>query len=243
MDAKQAADKIRKLLALSSSDNVGEASNALLMARKLMAQFKLSEKDVEESKPCKLNRMTYNELTYSGLRNIWMPLLANVIATNHCCGVVAIHGERSTVHKICFIGLDDDPSMAMVMFDYAVHHIRHKGACIRKEMRDECFYSASEINEYVKQYITNYGIGFSQGLKQKYDEQNIEASSETMMVLVRPKEVVDYLSGLSDSKLKIHRQPLNEDAKSDGYDAGYKFDPTKQINESKERRCLNGSCC
>lgn len=41
-------DKIRKLLALAKSPEPEEAKLALLKARKLMAEHKLSERDLEE---------------------------------------------------------------------------------------------------------------------------------------------------------------------------------------------------
>lgn len=243
MDTKRAIDKITKLLALSASDNPSEASNALLMARKLMAQYKLSEKDLEINKPCKLNEVSYEDLTYSNLRNMWMPTLATVIANNHCCGCVANHGKTSKVNTIAFVGLDDDPTMAKVIFDYAVQHIRGKESAVRKDMYHSHRYSEQYINAYVKQYITNYGAGFSLGLKQKYMEQNAESTDETALVLVKPKEVTDYLSGLSASKLKFKAQQSDAFAKQAGYEAGYSFDPTRQINQAQreERRVLNGS--
>lgn len=43
-------DKIRKLLALAQSPEEAEAKAALLRARELMAQHKLTEADLEEAK-------------------------------------------------------------------------------------------------------------------------------------------------------------------------------------------------
>lgn len=240
MDAKKAIEKITKLLALSASDNPGEASNALLMARKLMAKFKVTEKDLEECKPNKLNHVYYVDLTYSNLRNIWMPELSTVIANSHCCGCVSNHNQGSKVCTIGFVGLDEDPTMAKVIFDYAVQHIRTKEATLRKDLYRAKRYTEQSINAYVKQYITNYGIGFAQGLKQKYLEQNEDATEETALVLVKPKEVTDYLGGLSRNKMKFQHQDRDSMALSAGYSAGYEFDPTRQISEAEkgERKCL-----
>lgn len=244
MDAKQAIEKITKLLALSASDNPGEASNALLMARKLMAQFKLSEQDLETSKPCKLKKIYYEDLTYSGLRNMWMPSLARAIANHHCCGFVARHAtDRSTVFTVGFVGLDEDPELAKVIFDYAVQHIRNVESTVRKELYRAKAYSERYINTYVKQYVTNYGNGFAKGLRRKYMEQNAQESQETALVMVQPKEVSDFLGTLKQSNIKFQTQPNNGAALEAGYQAGYSFDPTRQINTSKkeERMCLSGS--
>ena len=43
-------DRIRKLLALATSPEEGEAKAALLKARELMAKYKLTEMDVRELK-------------------------------------------------------------------------------------------------------------------------------------------------------------------------------------------------
>lgn len=204
MNAKQAIEKITKLLALSTSDNPGEASNALLAARKLMAQFKLNEKDLESSKPCKLKKIYYEDLTYSGLRNIWMPRLARVIANHHCCGFVARHdNDRSTVFTVGFVGLDEDPDLAKVIFDYAVQHIRNVESTMRKELYHAKAYSERYINSYVKQYVTNYGNGFANGLLKKYMEQNAQKTQETALVMVQPKEVSDFLGTLKQSNIKF----------------------------------------
>ena len=45
-------DKIRKLLALAESPVEAEAKAALLKARKLMAEHKLSEAELEEGNAC-----------------------------------------------------------------------------------------------------------------------------------------------------------------------------------------------
>ena len=242
MTAPQAIEKINKLLALSASSNPNEATNALVMARKLMAQFKLSEKDLDVAKPNKLKTLYYDELTFSGRRNMWMLSLGRVVANYHCCGVVRGTQGKSTVGKIGFVGLDDDPDLAHVIFHYAVDHIRKKEFAMRRGMYAEKCYSEPYINAQVKEYITNYGEGFSKGLKQKYLEQNAETCEETALVLVQPKQVTDYLSGISKTKIKFAAVSSSRRAHEDGYSAGYSFDPTRQIEEQKnERMALNGS--
>lgn len=50
-------DKIRKLLALAKSPEPEEAKFALLKARKLMAEHKLSERDLEERNTTVIKRV------------------------------------------------------------------------------------------------------------------------------------------------------------------------------------------
>lgn len=243
MTAAQAVEKINKLLALSASSNPNEATNALVMARKLMAQFKLSEKDLDTPKPCKLKTLYYEDLTFSGLRNMWMLSLGRVIANYHCCGILTMTRGKSTVRTVGFVGLDDDPDLARVIFHYAVDHIRKKEFEVRRRMYKEHLYTEQYINAQTKQYVTNYGEGFAKGLKQKYLEQNANTCEETALVLVQPKQVTDYLSTLEKSKIKFTKVNSSRSALEDGYSAGYSFDPTRQIEEGvkNERRALCGS--
>lgn len=77
-------DKIRKLLALAESPNEHEAKAALLKARELMAEHKLTEvglKDVEKQ-PVE-NILT--DITCSKRRNPWVIRLSVVIGENYCC--------------------------------------------------------------------------------------------------------------------------------------------------------------
>lgn len=228
MDTTKVIDKIQKLLALATSDNPGEAENALLMARKLMAKHKLTEKDLKDVGPGKLNRVFYEKHTFSSMRNYWMLDLAKVIADNHCCGMVCNHRGKSTVFKIYFAGLDDDPQIANVIFDYAVDHIVRQSADKRKKA-NQLQVSRQEKNRIVKVFTESYAKGFTIGLRQKYNEQNIQESAETALVLVKPKEVIEYLGGMKSKRFHAPNLNQDEEARMRGYQAGYKFNPTPQI--------------
>ena len=228
MDTTKAIDKIQKLLALATSDNPGEAENALLMARRLMAKHKLTEKDLKDVGPGKLNRVFYEKYTFSSMRNYWMLDLAKVIGDNHCCGTVCNHRSKSTVYKIYFAGLDDDPQIASVIFDYAVDHIVRPSADKRKKV-NMLQVSRQEKNRIVKVFTESYAKGFTIGLRQKYMDQNIQESSETALVLVKPKEVVEYLDGMRSKRFHAPNLNQDEEARMRGYQAGYKFNPTPQI--------------
>lgn len=70
-------DKIRKLLALAKSPEPEEAKFALLKARKLMAEHKLSERDLEERNTTVIKRAIRE--TFSKKANSWMDPLSIVI--------------------------------------------------------------------------------------------------------------------------------------------------------------------
>ena len=75
-------DKIRKLLALAKSPEPEEAKLALLKARKLMAEHKLSERDLEERNTTVIKRAIGEK--FSKKANSWMDPLSIVIGENYC---------------------------------------------------------------------------------------------------------------------------------------------------------------
>lgn len=74
-------EKIKKLLALSESSNEHEAKSALLKAKKLMAEHKIAEVDLEDIGKKKVVRIT-TEFDCSKRREAWMISLGAIIAEN-----------------------------------------------------------------------------------------------------------------------------------------------------------------
>ena len=234
MKKEKAIDKVRKLLALAQSDNPNEAKAALLRACAIMAEYKLSQRDINKMQSGELEEVTFERLTYSNLRNIWMPRLARVIGDAHCCAAVARHKEGSVVNRIVFVGLGDDPHIACTIFDYAVHHIECRVQDTRRKNKEDSdsFYGFSNlkyVNARTSIDVTNYGIGFASGLEKQYSEQNAEHSEEMSLMVIRPVQVENYLDGLEESDLKPRKVSHDETARQEGYEAGYRFNPTPQI--------------
>ena len=235
MEKAKVIDKIRKLLALAQSDNPGEAENALLMARRLMAQHKLTDRDVSDKRPNKLERVVYEGATFSGLRNTWLIDLAQVIGENHCCGVCRNGARKSTVGNIMFVGLDEDPAIALELLDYAVQHIKAKAREYRASIPD--YWGTPNKNKWTRNFEANYAIGFAQGMDCKYREQNRGEDSDVMaLVAVKPVEVLDFMRGLKPAVVRTRQERSNEDARRQGYNDGYTFHPTKQIETSRTKQ-------
>ena len=228
MDNIKIVDKFRKLRALAQSDNPGEAENALLMARRLMARHKLTEKDVADKRPNELHYALYDAQSFSGLRNAWLINLAQVIGENHCCGTCMFGNSNSTVKKVKFAGLDDDPTIALELLDYAVQHIKAKAKEYRASIPD--YWGTRNKNEWTRAYETNYAQGFANGLSAKYREQNQSEESEVMaLVAVKPVEVDRFMKSLKTVSWRARQENRDDAARSDGYKAGYSFNPTKQV--------------
>ena len=169
MNTNQAKEKIRKLLALAQDkSNENEAEAALLAARKLMAQHKLTDNDLEEGKPHELREVTYDAQTFSGLRAAWMISLAKTMAEYHCC-FAAMRGTRgSTVKRVLFAGLDDDPEIVLTLFDYAVQHIQKTVAEYRKRVLWNVT-DQHEKNDAARSFEQSYADGFREGIRAKYE--------------------------------------------------------------------------
>lgn len=66
-------DKIRKLLALAKSPEPEEAKLALLKARKLMAEHKLTERDLDEHDTTVIQQEIDETFSIGGLRMVYFP--------------------------------------------------------------------------------------------------------------------------------------------------------------------------
>ena len=237
MNTNQAKEKIRKLLALAQDKcNENEAEAALLAARKLMAQYKLTDNDLEEGKPHELREVTYEGQTFSGLKNTWMITLAKTMAEYHCCYACMNSTKGSTVHEVVFAGLDDDPEIVMTLFDYAVQHIQNAADIYRKRV----LWNITDIrekNNAARSFEQSYADGFREGIRAKYELQNLETANEgqdgeqvtTALVMVQPKEVTDWAQNLNRVSFKVRGTDENESARAQGYNAGLHFNPTKQV--------------
>ena len=100
-------DKIRKLLALAESPVEAEAKAALLKARELMAEHKISMGDLK-------NVPTENVITketgvyWGARRNPWICTLANAIGAAYCCKALDRHVKGKQTVEVVFMGFEDE---------------------------------------------------------------------------------------------------------------------------------------
>lgn len=97
-------EKIKKLLALSESSNEHEAKSALLKAKKLMAEHKIAEIDLEDIGKKKVVHIK-TEFDCSKRREAWMISLSAIIGQNFCCQSYRRKEYNKQVATICFVGL------------------------------------------------------------------------------------------------------------------------------------------
>ena len=227
-------EKIRKLLALAGDAEDHEAHAALLKARALMAQHKLSGQDLQEKKgPRELNHVKMPDQTYSGLKNTWKSPLSVVVAEHHCCASVSSCVKGSSVFFLGFVGLDDDPRLAEEIFRYAVDHIEAMANRERQFINREYTDQATR-NEAMRVWAASYPAGFTRGLRDQYEEQfQQQESSEYALALVLPKEVQRYQKSLDTAKCKARDVSRDIRYMRQGYNDGKAFQPRKRIENQR----------
>jgi hypothetical protein len=117
MERETIIERVRKLLALSTSDNQYEAELALKKASELMEQHQLNHVEVE-IKETQLHGVTEEDYTVDGLRMkyMWVVRLGWAAAKLFDCEVADIgqlHGTRFR-----FIGGKSDIEMAKITFEH-----------------------------------------------------------------------------------------------------------------------------
>lgn len=220
-------DKIRKLLQLAESPNEHEAKAALLKARQLMAEHKLTEaelKDVEKQAVKDIR----TDITCSKRRNPWVIPLSAVIGENYCCKGYRNRRYGEQTNYVGFIGLEDDVEICVEIFKYAVDCVLAEVKRIKKD--NQCYYSS-----YVKKLCDSYGYGFANGVAEAFKKQQEENEEQGWgLVLVMPKEVEEASQHLGHEAFRSRSQEdISGDMYAKGYYTGKEFDPTKRLAEEE----------
>lgn len=227
-------EKIKKLLALSESSNEHEAKSALLKAKKLMAEHKIAEIDLEDIGKKKVVHIK-TEFDCSKRREAWMISLSAIIGQNFCCQSYRRKEYNKQVATICFVGLEGDVDAYVEIFRYAVECIRSGIDDLRKKSKD-C------TREYRKRLCDGYGFGYTQGIKEAFEQQREHDETGWGLVMTVPKEVSDETDAMKHEKFKSAAQEqMSARAFWQGNEDGKKFDPgTKIAGKAEQKMALGG---
>lgn len=195
VSTEKITDKVRKLLALSKSPNEAEAKAALVKAKALMAEYKLSEKDVADLRKQEVVKI-YTSVTFSGRRDAWLSTLAHIICENMCCSSLLLRRKRT--YTIGVVGLEDDAQMAAEVFGYAAAYVLEHNREMTRRMKKEGF-KTREINEHK----LGYGLGFAFGLQASYEGAG---SEEWGLVLQIPQEVHEHMNQYPSRQIQFRRE-------------------------------------
>lgn len=217
-------EKIQKLLALSTSDNENEATAALLKAKELMAEHKLTEHELKNLKETKVIRLETG-IQFTLYSEIWIYYLSEVIANNYCCKEVRSNTHGQKKGQICFIGLEEDAEICKTVFIYAVDCVRSYCNEIRKKLKKAGF-NGKEI----RVVLHNYGTGFAAGLKKAYDAQKKKNEKDWGLILVTPKEVYEKYTASNVKHKTYNNEPFRiQRAFQKGQRDGEKFNPAGRV--------------
>lgn len=216
--------KIRKLLALAESNNEHEAKAALLKAKELMAEHKITEAELGNSEQQAVkNIMT--EISCSKRRNPWICNLSATIGENYCCQAYRQHSKGKQTQRIGFIGLEDDVEICVAIFKYAVDCILAKISAVKKE-------NAGYWGDYIAELCNSYGYGFNTGLREAFEKQMESNEQNWGLVLVMPQEVTDDVkqSGMGNKQFRARAADnISRSSYREGYEDGKKFDPQRRL--------------
>lgn len=225
MDYKE---RIRKLLALAKSPEENEAKAALLKARRLIAEHKLTEEEFNEEKK-RVVKKIITGCTFSMRRDPWLNDLAVVIGENYCCQAFYRYTKGKKTYTVGFMGLEEDVAMCVPIFQYAADCILSRNGRVKKKLNG---YPAGYINSL----CNGYGYGFVSGLRKAFEQQNTENAEGWGLVLVMPKEVTDAVNGLQKKELYPRAAAQIEQGEyQKGFADSKKFDPKKRIEDMDRR--------
>lgn len=223
MDNKDYREKIRKLLALAESPNEHEAKAALLKARQLMAEHKLTERDCKDVEKQEVKDIR-TDITCSKRRNPWIIDLSAIIGENYCCRGYRIHGYGRQTQEIGFVGFEDDVEICVEIFKYAVDCVLSGVKQIRRE-------NACYSTQYAKRLSDSFGYGFVRGVSEAFEKQQEANEAGWGLVLVAPKEVQEATQHWKNEKFQARTaEEISAGAYARGYYEGKEFDPAKRIS-------------
>ena len=225
--------KIRRLLALAESPNENEAKAALLKARELMAEHKLTQQEcVDTGKIKVLHKNT--EWTFSKRRDPWLIDLATTIGEHYCCEAYTKVKFKKQTNTIWFIGFEDDIEICMEIFDYAAKFVTARTRETRSDLKGYLPANAIRIES------DSYGYGFIDGLEVLYDaQQNEEGNAEWGLVLKVPKEVHDETIDFRNVDFTPSTYEfIGGHSYNDGYDDGLNFDAERMLKENRESNLM-----
>ena len=212
IEMEKKISKVRKLLALATSNVEAESMAAMMKAQELMSQYGITSSDIEADNGDKKNQegVTETEIKRARFR-WWMTQLALVVAKNTACYVYL--GNNGTLMK--FLGRESNSMLAKEIYAYAYKVMKYG-------MSSRGYTKAAQKNDYAN--------GFLMALKKKFQE-NVSSKA---LVIVPDGEVVNAMDKLNCTQKKAGKITSGGDfeAFANGMDDGKNFDKDrKQIEK------------
>lgn len=214
-------EKIRKLLALAGSSNENEAKQALLKARKLMAENKLSQLDIQGATGTQEVIVLETGVSCTKMTNPWAAVLSGIISDYYCCRAMRSHRKGDKKVTIELVGLKDDVELCNKIYHYAYE------TALSLISRNIHRYHA-ESASHVRERRNAFGWGFARGVQYALEEQRraAEDNKESWgLVMVTPQPVIEFISryGAPTNYGTIKRDEELDKCRAQGMKEGQKF--------------------
>lgn len=114
-------ERVRRLLALSTSSNVNEAAAAANAAQKLMSKYAIDMLEVEAAQPETRAAVGTEVFEESGKAVMWRNRITHALADANMCVMYTSRGEKTT--KVMIVGTAENISVVRYMQQYLTHQV------------------------------------------------------------------------------------------------------------------------
>lgn len=226
MTNEKVIDRVKKLLALSTSSYQAEAENAILKAQELLLANGLSMADVSSGESTKTDKEVIHESVNKGTVCRWHEkLLAAVIAENFRCTAYFGTYDRTGQTFLKIMGLKEDVEVCKEVIEFTVRVADHMWLQYKRNNRIKGSLERRKGTFAVK---NDYFRGFILGVKAKFAEQ-VQTKA---LILVK-----DPLVTQEERKLNLREggkirksTAFNEDARAAGFRDGKNTDKHKYLS-------------
>ena len=152
-------------------------------------------------------------------------VLAELIAENYCCQNFVSRQKHAQTRIVAFVGLANDVHICKDVFTYAIDFI-----CARqKEIRKTSIYK-NISPKFRKILEESYGFGFTEGLRNAFQEQK-ERHSAWGLVMVQPNAVVEAVKKMKHNTVGKESYDIDPDLFRKGVKDGEDFVNIKKIQD------------
>ena len=171
-------DRVKKLLALSTSSNVNEAATAAAAAQRLMLEHKLTEADVSDTQAGQMFELSMGA---AGFATRWKFVLVTAVARSFFCEAIGLRVGRR--RKVRIVGSREDVEIASQVFKYLFREINGLAQAEGVRVAWEEYRGFVGPHEYLDSFRRGAVVAVIEKLRQ--GEEDFVASDSRALVFVR----------------------------------------------------------
>lgn len=204
--------KIRKCLALADSSFQSEAESAVITAKRLMARYKIEEGELQAEESGDIV-----EEVIGTTSKYWHHLLLKYLSKEFgCSSKQRIIGDKRK-SELVVVGTIDDIAFVKEVYLFVVAYAKKE---VAKGIREN-----KERGLPYKGYDRNFGLGFVDGLKKRFEEDKKTYTGGYQIIVQNTKRAEAYNLGQEGThEVKINVGQNNLFAAEHGYLTGKNLD-------------------